>query len=241
MESKPKVWHYEFEGFRVICVATGHFRENAYIVHPTASDRAVLIDPGDDPDLITAELEKLRVRVGGILLTHGHFDHVGAITDLSSAEIPIYLHKKDQRLYRRADLYSRSFIQKKLTVPKKTVPYAIPEVGLPFCPPVRVLETPGHTGGGVTLFFEPAFAFTGDTFLFEKIGGSDYPESNHEDLLQSVEGILQAVPPGTVLFPGHGKPWTAEEAGQWWQANKAHPKQLKLFSPPQPPAGRVQR
>jgi glyoxylase-like metal-dependent hydrolase (beta-lactamase superfamily II) len=100
---------------------------------------------------------------------------------------------------------------------------------LPFAgSSVEVISIPGHTGGGVA-YLMPGMAFTGDVLLRNAVGRTDLPGGNIEMLRQSVSNLLAVLAPATVLFPGHGKPWTAGEAITWWSNAASAPPEHRAF------------
>lgn len=173
-----------------------------YLVYDRAKNAAV-IDPGDQPDLAAARLEALGLAPKGILLTHGHFDHVGGVNRLAERfALPVYAGLGEERL---------------LEAPVSLFP------GLPAADerPVRwerllgegdrlslgtlefeVLATPGHTPGGVCYRCGEAL-FTGDTLFAGGVGRTDLPGGDGAALKRSLEK-LAALEGGLTVYPGHG-------------------------------------
>ncbi len=175
----------------------GAYAVNCSIVR-TDSD-VFVIDPGSEPETILEALRGQSLVPTAILLTHGHFDHIGAVNALQSAfpGLPVYVGKKDVPV---------------LTHPMNQCPPDYP----PITPPsgirvaddgpagVEVIPTPGHTPGGVCyLFRDSGLLFSGDTLFAGSVGRTDFPGGDMATLLQSLRR-LTALPDETSVIPGHG-------------------------------------
>ncbi len=195
---------------------TGTWRENCYLVTDCGACEIAVIDPGDEPERLLAYIEDRGYRVALMLLTHAHYDHVGAVVALSEhTGLPCHVHRDDHRLLRRAPLYALSFENKKIPLPKSIELFddrANFELGL------RVFESmpcPGHTPGG-TCFRLENLLFVGDTILVEKRGRTDLPGGDARTLERSIATLLGEFEGDFAIFPGHGGSWTVEEARRWW-------------------------
>lgn len=190
----------------------GMLQENCYIVWEEDDHRALIIDPGDEPGTIVAALEEDGLHAKGILLTHGHVDHIRAVPGLvKRLSIPVWLHPAERALYVSPDNALLPWMPAVQELPEPSeVRNTIP--GLCF----DVIETPGHTPGGVSFHFIRAGAvFTGDTLFEGSIGRSDLPGGSSETLLRSIHEKLLALPRATLVYPGHGEPTTiGQEAAQ---------------------------
>lgn len=174
-------------------IPVGMLQENCYFASDENGDTAV-IDPGDEAELLLARLERGGLTPRCILLTHGHFDHVGAAAPLAERyHCPVYLHEADRAL------------------PERLTGGALPQTqalhegdelaagALRFC----VLETPGHSAGSVSLLCGDAL-FSGDTiFAGGSWGRTDFPGGSESAIRASLRR-LAALPPQTRVFPGHG-------------------------------------
>jgi glyoxylase-like metal-dependent hydrolase (beta-lactamase superfamily II) len=227
---RPPLLKYVFGECTVTCLVTGaEWRQNTYIVSHGPSRNAVLIDPGDDADLIIKQVQERGEAVTRILLTHAHHDHVGAAAQVSAHfKVACELHNQDLRLLMHAPMYALRFANKRIL---PVTDYQTFEALIIRSeePAVKSLHTPGHTKGSVCYLFD-GFAMTGDTLLCRHIGRTDLPGASAEQIVTSINLLLGELADETVMFSGHGKPWTAGEAKQWWHEMAVSPPVHKHFS-----------
>jgi len=165
----------------------------------------VVIDPGSEANDLIALIEKNRWVVKGIVNTHGHFDHIGAVAPLQKRySVPFYLHKSDQRLMQRANLYRMVFeARAPVQIPSLSEDISVLprhfSVG-PFN--IEWMATPGHTEGSVCLRID-GILFSGDTLMQGAIGRTDLPGGDRNQLLVSVKK-LSSLPGETIVYGGHG-------------------------------------
>jgi hydroxyacylglutathione hydrolase len=184
-------------------LSVGPLEENCWLVVDDVAGEAVLVDPGDEADRILGALDASGARLTAIWLTHAHFDHVGAIAAIKRVhDVPVYLHPLDGPLYGFA---AQSAARWGLSVEQP--PPA--ERALAEGDTVRVgtlaftvMHAPGHAPGHV-VFHGHGVALSGDCLFAGSIGRSDLPFSNPAHLAASLERIA-ALPPDTVVHPGHG-------------------------------------
>jgi len=183
----------------------GMVQENAYLVRRDGSDRALMIDPGDEaPKLLTA-VEELGVTIDGILVTHTHFDHVGAVAPVAKATgAEVWVPEIEKPVL--ADIMSY-------------VPW--PEFG-PFESwdaehtvkggerlelagfEIDVVFTPGHSPGHVTYSLADEQAvFSGDVLFQGSVGRTDLPGGDWPTLLDSIRSLVDSLPEETTVYPGH--------------------------------------
>ena len=187
----------------VFTITVGPFFENCFLVADEKTKEAWVIDPGAEGSRIRVEIERLGLKPSKILLTHAHGDHIGAVEELRKFyKIPVFIHEKDHSL---------------LIDPEENLSAAF---GMPISAgkadgflmegdklalgdlPFEVIETPGHTPGGITLFGEKT-AFTGDALFAGSIGRYDFPHSDGEVLFRSLARLLE-LPDDTAVYSGHG-------------------------------------
>ncbi len=188
---------------RIHTLIVGPIETNCYIVEDEGSKEAMIIDPGGEAEKIIKHLKNLQLRIRAIVITHGHFDHIGANRKLKEKlNVPILMHENDVfGLVTGDSPPPDSFLKEKDHF----------DVGdLKF----EVIHTPGHTPGGISLYCEKEkVVFTGDTLFAGTWGRTDLPYSSEEEMAKSLKKLLK-LPPETKVYPGHGRPTTiGEEQG----------------------------
>lgn len=178
---------------KIHTLVLGDYQTNCYILQGS-DDRCLVIDPGYEPQRILAYLEQHQLTCQAILLTHGHFDHVGGVKTLvAELDCPVYLHEKELtlppvftagKLY-YTDLYDEGAV--------------LELAGLT----VRVLHTPGHTPGSVCLLTEDAL-ISGDTLFAGSCGRTDLPGGDWATIRASLLR-LRELDDSLSVYPGHGE------------------------------------
>ena len=189
---------------RVLAMEVGPLAENTYIVGHPESGKAAVIDPGDEAGEILKQVTGHGWILDKILLTHGHFDHVGAVSFLKERTgAAVHIHPDDVDGMRAA---GRQGLMFGLRVPDPPPPDVLVREGdtVPLGGGMfRVLHTPGHTPGHV-VYLSGGYAFVGDLIFAGSIGRTDLPGGSLEELLRAVRTKIFTLPGETVLFPGHG-------------------------------------
>ena len=173
----------------------GQLETNCYIVINEESLQCVVIDPGDESNLILNYLEDNRLHCRAIMLTHGHFDHVGAVEAVAEETgATVYMNEKD-------DVRSGSDSRYAFSLPQGGVYYKDGDVVQQAGLRVEIMGTPGHTPGGVSIRCENAL-FTGDTLFKGSCGRTDLPGG---DMVQELESLkkLCSLPGDYEVYPGH--------------------------------------
>jgi len=188
---------------KVSALTVGPFQENTYLVVDEAARRAVLIDPGDEGDRLVRAVRDSGATLDAIWITHAHMDHVGGIAAVKRAfDVPIVVHPLDEPLYSRAAVQAAAFgVSCEQPPPAEESFEGVDEVrvgALRFA----VMHAPGHAPGHVVLYGH-GVAFVGDCLFAGSIGRTDLPLSEPADLARSLRHIA-ALPPETVVYPGHG-------------------------------------
>ena len=185
---------------KVHAMALGAYQTNCYIIHDDTSTSCCVIDPGYTPEVVLDYLEAQELSVDAILLTHGHFDHVGGVKEIAAETgCKVYLCEDDLSMppmmtagklfytdtYRDGDVLSLSGLS------------------------IRVLHTPGHTPGSVCLVVENSI-FSGDTLFQRSCGRTDLPGGDWDTICASLKR-LGALEGNYFVHPGHGGATTLAE------------------------------
>lgn len=182
---------------KVIQVVLSMMQTNCYLIKENG--HVLIVDPASSPNRILSMIEENEV-VDGILLTHGHFDHIGAADALKKKlRCPIYLHEFDRRL--ATDVSIDRFMSD--VVVKSELSYykeGVQQIGT-F--ELNVMHTPGHTDGSVCIGYKQHL-FTGDTLFYCSVGRTDLYSGSDAKLKQSLR-YLSELHPDTLIYPGHGQ------------------------------------
>lgn len=176
----------------ITTLALGAYQTNCYILHDEG-DSCVVIDPGYEPERILSQVERLGLQVEAVLLTHGHFDHVGAVRDIAAdTGCKVYIHEAELSMppaFTAGPLYY-------------THSYGEGDVLSLAWLTLKVMHTPGHTPGGVCLLVEDHL-FCGDTLFAGSCGRTDLPGGSMATLMQSLTR-LRGLSDNITIHPGHG-------------------------------------
>ena len=181
----------------------GPVAENCHIAFRPGSDAAIVVDPGDEAPRLLDALAALRLDVAAILLTHTHFDHVGAVAPVARATgAEVWVPRIERPVL--ADIMSyvpwpgfgpfESYDAEHLVRGGETLELAGLEI--------EVLFTPGHSPGHVTYVIEDAL-FSGDVLFEGSVGRTDLPGGDWPTLLESIRTLVDELPPETTVYPGH--------------------------------------
>lgn len=185
---------------------------NCYVVGDPATKEAIIIDPGDEADLIASSLAERELTVTAIVATHAHFDHVVAaarLRELTGA--PFYLHRDDGPILDWLQESGRLFLGLDLGPPPDVDREASEgEILMAGGTRLEVLHTPGHSPGSISLVANTA-VFSGDTLFAGSIGRTDLPGGDTDALVSAVHNKLFGLEDELPVYPGHGPATTLGE------------------------------
>lgn len=190
----------------VTCFTVSQLAENTYLIGCDETKEAIFIDPGDEPARLLKAAEDSGFTVTKIVNTHGHFDHVGAVMAIKDAlEVPFCLHKDDEPLLERLLQVGPMFGIGDGRIPVVDHYLEVGQTVEVGNLSAEILFTPGHAPGHVSLHFaDEGCIFSGDVLFAGSIGRTDLPGGSIATLMRSIEQVLLALPPETVVYPGHG-------------------------------------
>jgi len=191
---------------------------NCSVIYEKNTGEAIIVDPGDDAELVRNFVKKKKLRVTMLLHTHAHFDHIGASEVLSSEfSCPLVLHEKDFGLYKmlpfQASLFGLSCKEPKPADRKLQDEESFGLIS--GCDSsskkmrefLKTIHTPGHTEGSCSFysdFFEEPILLSGDTLFKGSVGRTDLPGGDHQTLIRSIKNRMLVLPDETLCIPGHG-------------------------------------
>jgi glyoxylase-like metal-dependent hydrolase (beta-lactamase superfamily II) len=194
---------------KITTVTSRLFAENCYVARLDGRPDCVVVDPGLEPDRILAAMERLGVEPAAILCTHGHADHIAGNAALKERfpSAPLIIGARDAEKLADAELNLSAWFGAPVLSPAadRLVQEGdvVQAAGMTF----QVRETPGHSSGHVIFLSqgeEPWVVFGGDVLFQGSIGRTDFPDGDGRQLVTSIRNKLFTLPPGTLVFPGHG-------------------------------------
>ncbi|MCL7749859.1 MBL fold metallo-hydrolase [Halalkalibacter alkaliphilus] len=185
----------------------GPLQTNAYVLQNDANE-AVIIDPGGDGQAFIQWLTSQNLKPIAILLTHAHFDHIGAVDDVRNEfNCPVYLHKNEQDWLADPNKNGSSRFMGNHAITVKPADCIIEKEDTITIGSFSfsVYETPGHSPGSVSFYLkDEAVVFSGDALFAQSIGRTDLPGGDHQLLLTSIHKKLLELPEETIVACGHG-------------------------------------
>jgi hydroxyacylglutathione hydrolase len=187
-------------------VVVTEFMTNCFIVGDDSSNEAIVIDPGGEAQRILQEIEKLGVDVKAVVNTHAHVDHIGALKEIKdSFDAEIMLHNLELPILQTASRMARLF---GVSIEQPPEPDRFLSDGDQVnCGDITltVIETPGHSPGGISLVTSDGrYCFAGDTLFAGSIGRTDLPGGDYHTLIQSIKTRLIPLGDDVKVLPGHG-------------------------------------
>ncbi|MFS1517932.1 MBL fold metallo-hydrolase [Bacillus sp. SCS-151] len=194
-------------------IPLGPLQTNAYILR-NEQNECIIFDPGSEGDSFNELLTRKSLQPLAIVLTHAHFDHIGAVEDVRKKwGVPVYIHKAEQDWLTNASLNGSAFFSLGAVVCDRPADVIIDKeqqltIGSFH---FTVFETPGHSPGSLSFYCESIkTVFSGDTLFAGSIGRTDLPGGDHQQLLDSIHAKLLSLPEDTIVLAGHGPETTIE-------------------------------
>ncbi len=191
-------------------IVTGVLEENCYIVYDKQGN-CVIVDPGDDSETIADFIAENDLEPKAILLTHGHFDHTGAVVALKERyePLPVYIHYDDRKMLKEEE--QQGIFDFGTDDEFEADAYFEDGAKLNFGElTFTVLHTPGHTKGSCCFICEDAM-FAGDTLFRRSIGRVDLPGGSLSAMTKTLRDKIALLPKDLTVYPGHGEITTIEE------------------------------
>lgn len=212
-----RVHHSSVGQLEVITIASGvPWKQNCHLIAAPSQGRLMIIDPGAETPELNDAIRALGLQPDLMVVTHGHPDHLGAAARLCvEFDLECLIGVGDQQLVGHAPAYAAAFGKMRLILPQR-IRYIDAGTDLTLGDELIAIQSvPGHTPGSLA-FRIGGIVATGDTIFRQHVGRTDFPGSDMRSLVDSVDSLLSGLPEATQLLPGHGRPWTAGEARDWW-------------------------
>lgn len=189
----------------IAVLTVGPVQTNCYIVNKKGSTSCIVVDPGEDADKIANYIERKGLKNEGILLTHGHFDHITGVSELiSMAGGRLYVCDREKELLADSSLNGSAMVRNEVALEAEyylTDGQVLEIADMKF----RVIHTPGHTIGSCCYYMEKEkILFSGDTIFMESVGRTDFPTGNWSQLSASIKEKVLTLPSDVKIYPGHG-------------------------------------
>ena len=187
---------------------------NAYFYIDENTNHGFLIDPGAEPQKLLSKIKENNWVIEKMLITHGHFDHIGAVETLhNELNIPYYIHINGKEYLARPSLNLSVYFGNSISLNEAQFLIENDIISLEANPQIKlkVIHTPGHTQDSV-LFYDDQnnLAFVGDTIFKSSIGRTDFPGGNSQQLKESIQNKVFTLTDNTLLYSGHSEPTSIE-------------------------------
>ena len=179
-------------------IEAGIYDANCYILVEENTKECGIIDPGGDAGRLISQIDGLNAKPKFILLTHGHIDHVGAVEELAEKyNIPFYISKIDEEYMQNNEMVFGKLKEASGYLKEGDALDLGDEI-------IHVLETPGHSEGGLSFLLNDDTVFTGDTLFQGSVGRTDFAGVDMETLIKSIKEKLLPLGDEVTVYPGHG-------------------------------------
>lgn len=192
----------------------GPIQANCYLLSDV-DQNCLIVDPGEEPEKIEGKIDSANLKPIAILLTHAHFDHIGALEVIRKRyDVPVYIHKEENLWLRNPELNGSAKYPMFPPVICSLADHLINQEGMIQVGPfkIEVRHTPGHSPGSVSyVFHDERLVIVGDTLFQQGVGRTDLPGGNTHQLLTSIEQKLLSLDDDFKIYPGHGAKTTPRD------------------------------
>ena len=188
----------------IMRLVVGPIRTNCYLIKNKLSDGAIIVDPGGDEEIIENRMLAYHMKPVAILLTHGHFDHIGAVNQLKSRfGVKVYAYQDEKEVLERPDINLSSMFERPMSIKADVYLRDNEEFeldGIKF----KTIYTPGHTIGSCCFYIEnEKVLFSGDTLFAYSHGRTDFPTGSEGAIIRSITERLLKLESNVKVYPGH--------------------------------------
>ncbi len=188
----------------IMRLVVGPIRTNCYLIKNKLSDGVIIVDPGGDEEVIENRMLAYHMKPVAILLTHGHFDHIGAVNQLKSRfGVKVYAYKDEKEVLERPDINLSSMFEGPMSIKADVYLRDNEEFeldGIKF----KTIYTPGHTIGSCCFYIEnEKVLFSGDTLFAYSHGRTDFPTGSEGAIIRSITERLLKLESDVKVYPGH--------------------------------------
>lgn len=189
-------------------IVVGELDTNCYIISDLDNKIAIVIDPGDEGEIILSEINSKGCKLDSIINTHGHMDHIGANRFLKEkTSCKLYIHEFDAEMLTNPDKNLSIYSGRNIVSPEADEFIKEGDYITAGNISMKVIHTPGHSPGSVSLLFGDVI-FSGDTLFKKSIGRTDFLNSDYNQIITSIKKKLLIIDGQTVVYPGHGEETT---------------------------------
>ncbi len=187
-------------------MVVGPLYVNSYILWDSESKEGIIVDPGDEGEMLLNEIDKNNIILKRVIITHGHFDHLKDAAYVSSmAKVPVLANKEDLPLIEAAPSQAAFFGFPQIKVPRIDSYIKEGDIVQVGSYGFMVLDTPGHSPGSITLYNkQERIAVVGDLLFLESIGRTDFFGGDYKTLLISIKDRILTMADDTLVLSGHG-------------------------------------